>query len=519
MKKLLAAVLTVTILSLGGTTAFAAEQMANGVQTEVTAGQESYSEKDTAKVKVKVTNHSGKNITGLRVEQIAGVGIEIVRGKSVLAENEKLADSESKEFDIEVKKSNSAQGDVSKENLEKNLDNNSQGPNQTNMSNQQTDEQAGMKVGSNATDARDREKAAKTGDKTDKRVVIIIGCLTVAACLYTGVRKKKTREMFALILCGAMISQCISVTVRGEEKQNGNSTNTNRTLEYEVTEVVHIGENEYEVTAKITFYEQVETIENYVPQTYSGKNYPENIVFKSPLIDTQKNNHFVFIGNSLLGVGESHKAFKTIGTNYGKQMDTNGIYFYGKSLSGAKEAIDDEETYGYQDDVNGADVIVFQEYGGAYHTTVDDIKAFMRDYKNENTVYYYYTSQYDIDLEGFEDLADDEDFRYLFYLKELENMGVHVLSTNALIEELQAEFEETQGYQNLIIQADGVHPTIFLGYCTSLYMFSKIYKVSAENVALSSMGEEFYELLPGDTKEEKTANYQKVITMIDAIGR
>ncbi len=46
-----------------------------------------------------------------------------------------------------------------------------------------------------------------------------------------------------------------------------------------------------------------------------------------------------------------------------------------------------------------------------------------------------------------------------------------------------------------------------------------MYKVSARNVALSSMGEQFYELLPGETDEKKMENYHKITDMIDEIGK
>lgn len=523
MKRLLAGVMAAAILSFGGVNVYAAEHMANGVQTEVTAQQDTYGENDTAKVKVTVTNYSGKEISGLKIEQMAGEGVEFVNLETVLAQNESLADNDGREYYIEVKRNVSGQSENGNPNAQNHTDDGqiAQNPTDVAKNEQNTGTQADTIVSQNKNSGT--QKAAQTGDHADKKVVFVMSGLMLTAGLYTIVRRKKTKEMFALLLCGAIISQSIPVTVRADGNLNDNADDSinyeMRTLEYEVTENVHFGENDYEVTVKITFDEQVETIENYIPQSFSGKNFPENIVVKAPLIDTQKNNHFVFIGNSLLGIGKSHLAFKTIAENYGKQVDTDGLYFYGKTLREAKDAIDDEETYGYQDDVNDADVIVFQEYGMAYETTVEDIKAFMQDYKNDNTVYYYYTSQYDQDMEGLEEFEEEEELQHLFYLKKLEAMGVHVMSTNKLIEALQEEFEEKQGVNHLIISSDYIHPTIFLGYCTSLYMFSKMYKVSARNVALSSMGEQFYELLPGETDEKKMENYHKITDMIDEIGK
>lgn len=233
------------------------------------------------------------------------------------------------------------------------------------------------------------------------------------------------------------------------------------------------------------------------------KTFPENLTDKEPVIDINKENYCVLIGNSLLGEGKVHNHFQTIATNSGKDLKCDGEYFYGQTLSSAKLYMDNVEGYDYiLDEVNEADILIFQEYGGEYGTTLEDIKEIIGDGGKENAKYFYYTTLFD-DYEGGE------------YLKEIEEEGIHVLMTGKFLSELTTEFFR-KDYGEVLRKSDG-HPNSFSGYCTSLFMYSKIYKVPAKDIALETMGEEFYELLPGENDEEKCGNYEVIVELIDEI--
>lgn len=91
---------------------------------------------------------------------------------------------------------------------------------------------------------------------------------------------------------------------------------------------------------------------------------------------------------------------------------------------------------------------------------------------------------------------------------------LHNYPANSLESEKLFNIELGSDYLHL---AD-YHPNELSGYFSALFMYSKLYKVSAAKVPINIMDETAYELLPGDNDEEKCKSYDIVTKIIDDIN-
>lgn len=239
-------------------------------------------------------------------------------------------------------------------------------------------------------------------------------------------------------------------------------------------------------------------------QTDAKKNkFDANNLETDKLFDTESDCYVVMIGNSLLQKGEVAKRFQNIATSMGSKVTAEGEFFMGKSLAEIADFVNETSGLEYVwEELAEADVVVLQEYGGYYETTLEDMNKYIDTYCKDDVTVYYYSTEFDtIDS----DFGND-------YMQEYQDAGINVLLTCQMLEKLNEEFGSD--YFHL---AD-YHPNELSGYCSALFMYSKLYKVSASDVPLSAMDEEAYSLMPGNSDEEKSANYDKITSIIDEIN-
>lgn len=245
-------------------------------------------------------------------------------------------------------------------------------------------------------------------------------------------------------------------------------------------------------------------IKNNNDKNNDVKKYPANSLQSEKLIDTESDNYVVMIGNSLLQKGDVAKRFENIVNAMGNSVTTEGEYFMGKSLAEIADYITETDGLEYVgEELAEADVVIFQEYGGYYDTTLEDMKKYIDTYCSDDVVAYYYSTEFDSD---YSQLNED-------YIAKYEDAGINVLLTCDMLSRLNEEF----GYE--YFHLEDYHPNELSGYFSALFLYSKLYKVSATEVPINIMDETAYELMPGNSDEEKANNYDIITNIIDEIGR
>lgn len=280
---------------------------------------------------------------------------------------------------------------------------------------------------------------------------------------------KKSVGIFLGVLCTSILVGC------------GNNNNSSHSTNERVTDE--------SIEESITYKDSLSIDESY--------KFESNNIMQTPLFDKNSCPYVVMIGNSLLEKGDVAKRFLNISENMGYSVKVDGEYFMGKSIF--EEAIYINQVEGYdfiQEELAEADIVIFQEYGGAYDTTLEDIKGLVEKYCKNDVEIYYITTEYD--------------YRST-YLKKLDENNIHVLLMVDFLNEVLTEYD----YEYFHL-GDG-HPNELSGYFSSLFIFSKLYKVNATDVSVDKMDDYSYELLPGDTAEEKEENYNKLAKIIDNI--
>ena len=76
--------------------------------------------------------------------------------------------------------------------------------------------------------------------------------------------------------------------------------------------------------------------------------------------------------------GEVAKRFQSIATAMRNKVTTEGEFFMGKSLAEIADFVNETDGLEYVwEELAEADVVVFQEYGGYYDTTLEDMKSYI----------------------------------------------------------------------------------------------------------------------------------------------
>lgn len=216
------------------------------------------------------------------------------------------------------------------------------------------------------------------------------------------------------------------------------------------------------------------------------------------LFDTDRYINVTFAGNSLLGEPKVDKYFKELVDRY--QLNVGKVYddiYYGQNIHFQLSVIDTFEYDFIKEDYEDSDVIVFQEYGYDYDTTLEDIRTLLDNYCKENTVAYYYTTQFDYSDDYLEEIGNDE--------------RIHVIDFGALFNELSDMYEETP----YLHKAD-YHPNELAGFMAAGYIFTQMYKTVFTDYQYSELNDKIKGLIPGDNDTEKEEFYQQ---MLDVINR
>lgn len=204
----------------------------------------------------------------------------------------------------------------------------------------------------------------------------------------------------------------------------------------------------------------------------------------------------LFAGNSLFGEPKVDKYFETLVERYSLNVEeVIREIFYGQSIRYQLSLIDDDDWDFVKEDYANADVILFQEYGGAYETTYEDIRTLIDHYCKEDVVVYYYTTQYDYRDSYLKKMAEDEQ--------------IHVLDFGTVLHRL----DEDCSY---LYQSDLVHPNELEGFMAAGYIYSQLYKTTFSDYPYEELPENLKELIPGESDAEKEEFYGRMLGILQA---
>lgn len=216
------------------------------------------------------------------------------------------------------------------------------------------------------------------------------------------------------------------------------------------------------------------------------------------ILPTDRNIKIMFSGNSLLGAPKVDKHFEELVERY--QLNVDEVIreiFYGESIQYQLSLIDDDNWDFVKEDYENADVIIFQEYGGFYEQTYENIKELVDNYCKEDVVVYYYTTQYDYHDTYLKKMAEDE--------------SIHVLDFGTLFNRLDSSASPTFGY---LYQSDG-HPNELAGFIAAGYIYTQLYKTDFTDYPYEELPDNIKELVPGGDDSEKQEFYDEMIEMLN----
>ena len=244
MKKIIASLMIAGTLLVSGTTAFAADQTMGGITTEVISDNNQYSESDIAKVKVRVTNNSGVEVTNINAESILGEGLELTGESVTELSKAKLGANESAEYVLYVKKAKKvapAEETTTATTVE-----------ETTASVEQKEETtvaAPAETTAAETTAAKKTQVAnsnvKTGDSRNTFVIMLLAVLLVSGGLYIGLKGKKSKKAISTMLCAALVIQCFQGVVA---KADGGEL-----VQYQVVKKLYFDDETFTIDTNVTF--------------------------------------------------------------------------------------------------------------------------------------------------------------------------------------------------------------------------------------------------------------------------
>ena len=143
------------------------------------------------------------------------------------------------------------------------------------------------------------------------------------------------------------------------------------------------------------------------------------------------------------------------------------------------------------------DIIILQEYGGTSNTSSSITKII--NLFNPDVKYYYLYTEFDIKLNRIDTIDDFEE--------------ITIIPSGDVFISLQSNGFSKQN----LVDSDGYHPNRLYGYAAALTAYSVIYETSCVGLSHDSLDAASFELLPGNTKEEKEASILKMQQLVDEI--
>ena len=255
MKKIIASLMIAGTLFVSGTTAFAADQTMGGITTEVISDNNQYSESDIAKVKVRVTNNSGVEVTNINAESILGEGLELTGESVTELSKAKLGANESAEYVLYVKKAEKVVPgeETTKESKEETTaeskeETTVESKEETTVSVEQKKETTVVAPAETTAAAKKTEVAGssvKTGDSRNTFVIMLLTVLLISGGLYIGFKGKKSKKTISTMLCAALVIQCLQGVV---VKADGGEL-----VQYQVVKNLYFGDETFTIDTNVTF--------------------------------------------------------------------------------------------------------------------------------------------------------------------------------------------------------------------------------------------------------------------------
>lgn len=213
----------------------------------------------------------------------------------------------------------------------------------------------------------------------------------------------------------------------------------------------------------------------------------------------KKTQKVCMVGNSHFRTGGQPGYFKGIAALYGQRVkmlnESIDGYMLEQHLRNARKGKSIAKS------LKKADVVVFQEYGIRYNTTLDSILQ-MKSYCKENARFYYYATDYDIHWSW--------DSRR----KELEENGISIIDSGTLLESM---YSIGFSYEDLHYPNDD-HPNDINGHVSSMLMYARIFEEKCCDFPTKQYLEYFEFALPGKTRAEKWKQFKKICKAADKLA-
>lgn len=150
--------------------------------------------------------------------------------------------------------------------------------------------------------------------------------------------------------------------------------------------------------------------------------------------------------------------------------------------------------------LKNADMVVFQEYGTRYETTLDSILA-MKKYCKKSAKLYYYATDYDIYCDWNARRA------------ELKKQGITVIASGTLLSKL---YKMGFTYEDLH-DANDDHPNCINGYLSSMLMYAQIFHEKCSDFPTKQYLDYFEEIVPGKNKTQKWKKFKQICKTADKL--
>ncbi|MBQ3545612.1 MAG: hypothetical protein IJA34_11620 [Lachnospiraceae bacterium] len=221
-----------------------------------------------------------------------------------------------------------------------------------------------------------------------------------------------------------------------------------------------------------------------------------------PLFDTTEPKTMIFTGNSLLNTPQTDRYFKKLVEEKGNPLTVVSELYNGSNIKYHLDWLETDEDWRIP--YAKADIILFQEYGGYYDTTYENICEIIDNYCKENVLVYYYTTEFDSKNDLIDKITKDE--------------RMHVIDYGTVMEKLNClVFEGVEGDSSAyeyLHQKNDYHPNMLNGFLASAYIYNQLYKTSFD-YTYDMLDDNMKEKIPGETDEDKIMNYNMMLEVIN----
>lgn len=224
-----------------------------------------------------------------------------------------------------------------------------------------------------------------------------------------------------------------------------------------------------------------------------------------PLFDTTANLNMVFTGNSLINTPQTDRYFGNLIKDKGLSINVKSEAYNGYTIEEHLSWFEFDEDWKIP--YAEADIILFQEYGGRYETTYENMCEILDKYCKEDVIVYYYTTEFDYNGELIEKITNDDRMHIIDYgtvmekLNNLEFVGVNYT-------------DEYMSAYEYLHEPNDYHPNLLNGFLASAYIYNQLYKTSFD-YTYDMLDDNMKEKIPGGTEEDKTQNYNMMIEIIN----